>query len=186
MLKLVIKKTTKVEMTRALLKGVSRVSSIVLYGMVAVSTLSLTADPTAMAQTEGSSKLSVTTLEVPSADEGVNLNFAFYNGKDVQYFSAGVGIEERKALYPPYPLKLIFVQGKRAYLAEVTVSIVKSDGTTLVDIPSEHVMGPWLFVNLPSGAYTINATDTKGRAITKQIRIGGEKTRVVHFRWPAR
>ena len=124
-------------------------------------------------------------LELPSADENTKLKFTLYEGNDVQYFSAGVGIEERQAVYPPYPLKLIFVQGARAYLAEVNISIAKADGTTVVEIPSDHVMGPWLFVNLPSGTYTITATDSLQRAIEKQVSVEGTETKVIHFRWPA-
>ena len=124
-------------------------------------------------------------LELPSGTDGDKLKFTLYEGNDVQYFSAGVGIEERQAVYPAYPLKLIFVQGVRAYLAEVNISIAKADGTTLVEIPSDHVMGPWLFVNLPSGTYTITATDSLQRAIEKQVKVEGTETKVIHFRWPA-
>ena len=124
-------------------------------------------------------------LELPSGDENSKLKFTLYEGNGVQYFSAGVGIEERQAVYPPYPLKLIFVQGARAYLAEVNISIAKADGTTLVEIPSDHVMGPWLFVNLPSGTYTITATDSLQRIIEKQVSVEGTETKVIHFRWPA-
>ena len=124
-------------------------------------------------------------LEIPSGTDGGTLKFTLYKGNDVQYFSAGVGIEERQAAYPAYPLKLIFVQGARAFLAEVNISIAKADGTALVEIPSDHVMGPWLFVNLPSGTYTITATDSLQRTIEKQVKVEGTGTKVIHFRWPA-
>jgi len=158
---------------------------LVLSGILVRCNLILTGQQTARAQGETSSTVTSSILEVPSAEEGVNLKFTLYNGQYFQYFSAGVGIEERKAVYPGYPLKLIFVQGARAFLAEVTISIVKSDGTTLVEIPSEHVMGPWLYVNMPAGTYTVTATDSRQRVVKKQVRLGDERTKVVHFRWPA-
>ena len=158
---------------------------LVIVGTLAVFNLVFPGQQAARAQDESSSTVTSSILEVPSSEEGVNLKFTLYNGQYFQYFSAGVGIEERKAVYPGYPLKLIFVQGARAYLAEVNISILKADGTTLVEIPSAHVMGPWLFVNIPSGTYTITATDSRGRAIKKQVKLGEERTKVVHFRWPA-
>ena len=124
-------------------------------------------------------------LEIPSGTDGDTLKFTLYEGNNVQYFSAGVGIEERQAAYPAYPLKLIFVQGARAFLAEVSISIADADGKAVVEIPSDHVMGPWLFVNLPSGTYTITATDSLQRPIEKQVKVGGTGTKVIHFRWPA-
>ncbi len=139
----------------------------------------------ALAEVESSSAVTSSILEIPSPDKEVKLTFTLYKVNNVQYFSAGVGVEERNASYPPYPLKLIFVQGGRAFLAEVAISIAKSDGTSLADIPSEHVMGPWLFVELPTGTYTITATDSQQRIIKKEVRVGEGGTRVVHFRWPA-
>lgn len=160
-------------------------SCLVFGGILFLCSLALTIQPHTSAHAESSSDARGSILEVPSSTEGAKLKFTLYEAKDVQYFSAGVGIEERHAVFPSYPLKLIFVKGTRAYLANVTISIAKSDGTTLVDIPSEHVMGPWLFVNLPPGAYTITATDSNQRAIQRHVNIEGTKTRVVHFRWPA-
>ena len=40
-----------------------------------------------------------------------------YRAGEVQYFSAGVGVEERSAAYPPFPLKLIFTAGGKPYVA---------------------------------------------------------------------
>ena len=73
----------------------------------------------------------------------------------VRYFSAGVGLAEREATYPSFPLKIMFVAGQKAYLSRVAVTISDRHGTALVQIPAEHVTGPWLFVDLPAGTYTI-------------------------------
>ena len=68
----------------------------------------------ALAEVESSSAVTSSILEIPSPDKEVKLTFTLYKVNNVQYFSAGVGVEERNASYPPYPLKLIFVQGGRA------------------------------------------------------------------------
>ncbi|HZC67841.1 MAG TPA: hypothetical protein VE201_04405, partial [Nitrospirales bacterium] len=41
----------------------------------------------------------------------------------IRYFSAGIGLEERSAQYPSFPLKLVFVAGRKAYLSQVSVTI---------------------------------------------------------------
>jgi hypothetical protein len=94
-------------------------------------------------------------LEIPL--EGGNipqtLNFPLYEQNNIQYFSAGLGKEERSLSYPPYPLKLIFVKGERAFLASVAIEVLHHDGTNLISISGEEVQGPWLFLNLPAGKY---------------------------------
>ena len=38
-----------------------------------------------------------------------------YRAEGVRYFSAGVGIEERSAEYPPFSLKLVFTAGGKPF-----------------------------------------------------------------------
>lgn len=186
MLRLEATESIKAEVMKSCSRGLHQVPSWVLFGIVAICNFVLIAGQPVKAQDGSPPIVTTSILEVPSSDKEFKLQFTLYSGKNVQYFSAGVGIEERQAIYPGYPLKLIFVQGARAYLAEVKITIARADGTTLVDIPSEHVMGPWLFINLPSGTYTISATDSHQRVITKKVHVGGERIKVVHFRWAAR
>ena len=175
----------KEQTTRFIRLGRLRTSCLVFGGVLFLCSVALTTQAVTSAHAESSSDVPWSILEVPSSTDEITLKFTLYEAKDVQYFSAGVGIEERRAVYPQYPLKLILVQGIRAFLAEVNISITKSDGTPLVKIPSEHVMGPWVFINLPSGSYTISATDSNQRTIERKVRVEGTQTRVVHFRWPA-
>jgi len=125
-------------------------------------------------------------LEIPLPTGGIpkTLTFPLYEQESIQYFSAGLGKEERSLTYPPFPLKLIFVQGKRAFLARVSVKIAKEDGTQLLSIPGEEVEGPWLFINIPTGTYVVSGTDSDGTTINKTITVQTTKTTVVHFRWP--
>lgn len=133
---------------------------------------------------EGSEPLSKF-LEIPLKGERIpdKLRFPLHEQNAVQYFSAGLGKEERSLSYPPYSLKLIFVKGERAFLAGVAVEVINSEQTTLVSIPGEEVQGPWLFLNLAPGKYVVKATDSSGTTIEKSITLSGEKTTPVHFRW---
>lgn len=103
---------------------------------------------------------------------------------NVRYFSAGVGLEERQATYPAFPLKLIFVAGPRAYLSKVDVTITNDSGTVRVDIPSDHVNGPWVFVDLPAGTYHIEGVSRGDRVEQKRVRVSEGQTRTVYLRWP--
>ena len=42
---------------------------------------------------------------------------------NLRYFSAGVGLEERQAEYPPFSLKLVFTAGGKPYVTGVDVAI---------------------------------------------------------------
>ncbi len=136
------------------------------------------------ATSEGSASLSKF-LEIPLEGKGIpdKLRFPLHEQNAVQYFSAGLGKEERSLSYPAYSLKLIFVKGERAFLAGVAVEVINSEQTTLVSIPGEEVQGPWLFLNLAPGKYVVKATDSTGITIEKNITLSGEKTTPVHFRW---
>ena len=125
-------------------------------------------------------------LEIPLKGGNIpkKLSFPLYEQNNIQYFSAGLGKEERSLSYPPYPLKLIFVKGARAFLANVAIEVLHDDRTNLISIPGEEVEGPWLFLNLPGGKYVIKATDSNGSTIEKAITLSGNKMITVYFRWP--
>ncbi len=125
------------------------------------------------------------TLEVPYSGKIPKgpLKFPLYKGEGFQYFSAGVGLEERQLTYPPYPLKLILVEGGGAFLSNVAFSIRQLDGTLTFDIPASHVEGPWVFVNLPTGTYLITAENSRQKKIEKQVSVTEEQTKVLHLRW---
>ena len=125
-------------------------------------------------------------LEIPLPAENIpkTLTFPLYEQGSNQYFSAGLGKEERSLIYPPFPLKLIFVQGERAFLAGVSIQVANEDGTQILKIPGEEVEGPWLFIKIPSGTYVVSGTDSSGTTIKKTISVQTEKSTVVHFRFP--
>lgn len=123
-------------------------------------------------------------LPLPPGSIPKTLRFPLYEQESIQYFSAGLGKEERSLNYPPFPLKLIFVQGERAYLAGVSILLVNKDKTQRIEIPAEEVEGPWLFLDVPTGSYVISGTNSNGTTIEKTITIQPDKSTVVHFRFP--
>jgi hypothetical protein len=58
-----------------------------------------------------------------------------YRAGSVRYFSAGIGIEERSAEYPPFSLKLVFTAGGKPFLAGVAVTIQPAKGGPPIGIP---------------------------------------------------
>ncbi len=123
-------------------------------------------------------------IPVPKSTVPKTLTFPLYSKGSIEYFSAGLGKLERSLSYPSFPLKLIFVQGDRAYLARVTVNIMKEDGTPLLMIPGGDVEGPWLFIKIPPGRYMVRGTDSTGTTIKKTIAVASDGQTVIYFRFP--
>ena len=106
-----------------------------------------------------------------------------YRTGTVIYFSAGVGLEERSAKYPSFPLKLIFVAGPRAYLSQVSVTITDTQGKVRLEVPREQVTGPWLFVDLPPGTYDITAEGPGKAQVKERVTISAKEDKTVYMRW---
>jgi hypothetical protein len=107
-----------------------------------------------------------------------------YRSDGVRYFSAGVGIEERSAEYPPFSLKLVFTAGGKPFLAGVSVTIQSAKGGSPINVPRDHVNGPWLFVDLPSGTYHLTAIHADRTQGLKGVKLEAGKMKTVHLRWP--
>lgn len=102
---------------------------------------------------------------------------------DVRYFSAGIGLEERSAQYPPFALKLIFTAGGKPFLSGVSVTIQPAKGGAAITIPQEQVEGPWLFVDLAPGVYDVTAIHHDSKQVTKGVKVEGGKQKTVYLRW---
>lgn len=106
-----------------------------------------------------------------------------YRAGDVRYFSAGIGLEERSAQYPPFTLKLIFTAGGKPFLSGVSVTIQPANGGAAITIPREQVEGPWLFVDLAPGVYDVIAIHHDSKQLLKGIKVEGGKQKTVYLRW---
>lgn len=135
-----------------------------------------------------------TTVRLLESGDGIELEYRsvsgsykdvipLYRAGNVRYFSAGVGIEEREADYPPFALKLVFTAGGKPYLTGVAVTIQDARSSNTVIIPQEQITGPWLFVDLPPGLYHITGM-LNGRAMSlKGVKVVGGKTKTLLLSW---
>src|SRR3989442_13717150 len=135
------------------------------------------------------------TARITPAGDGIELEYVGEDGKSVKeliplhkkgsarYFSTGIGMEERTAQYPRFPLKLVFVAGAKAYVTQVAVTIKDTKGEMRLLIPDDQVKGPWLFVDLPASTYDITAVRRERAEVTQRVEIVPGRTTVAYFRW---
>jgi hypothetical protein len=123
-------------------------------------------------------------FEYPDAGQTVKEYLPLHQIGDIRYFTAGVGLLERQAQYPPFSLKLVFTAGGKPYLTGVDVAIRAVNGETAITIPKEQVEGPWLFVDLPTGMYDITATYGTQQRSLKGMKIMAGKQITLYLRWP--
>ena len=110
---------------------------------------------------------------------------AFYkegNTHGVKYMTGGVGLDERaameKAANGNFNLQLVFAETTGPYLADIKVDIQGQDGKKLVDMATH---GPWFFVELPNGQYTVTVTHD-GKSEVQHLVVGKNFQRVI-FDW---
>jgi len=89
-------------------------------------------------------------------------------------------IDALKGQENKFRLKLVFTLTEGNYLAGVNVVVRDARGTTVMQ---QTDTGPVLLVNLPSGAFTVEAT-SEGRKQTRKVQVG-ERLRTEYMRWPA-
>jgi hypothetical protein len=100
-------------------------------------------------------------------------------GKTAQgfpYMSGGVGSSERAVMEEKgkaYNLKLAFAERRGSYLADVLLVIENAKGAELLSATAE---GPWFFVQLPSGSYTIKAIYKGDTKQIKNLQIAKDKS----------
>jgi hypothetical protein len=102
---------------------------------------------------------------------------------EAQVLMGGVGLEERARLAEQgrgHNLKLVFTLSPGNFVGDVAFEILRAK-TTVVQ---ETSPGPWVFVKVPAGSYTVRAT-FEGRAQTRQVNVPGTGQTQVSFQWPA-
>jgi hypothetical protein len=102
--------------------------------------------------------------------------------KGVPYLSGGVGLDERDALRArarDYNLTLSFAEKTGNYLSDVEVVIKDAQGNTALETVSE---GPWFFVKLPAGSYTVIAT-TMGKTHQQLAKVSATRQTQLYFYW---
>jgi hypothetical protein len=102
------------------------------------------------------------------------------------YISGGFGTDERELMLQwsnGYNLKLSFAERSGAYLADVDLTIKDEKGNEVI---ASRLHGPWFYIQLPSGRYSVEATF---KGVTKQIKNlrlppGERASRVLHWELP--
>lgn len=128
------------------------------------------------------------------AGDGIELEFPVDAGSQkeviplfqsgtIRYFSAGIGQVEREATYPPFALKLVFTAGGKPFVTGAGVTIRNAKGAEVLTIPRERLTGPWLFIDLPEGAYDVAASLGGVTQTVKGIKIRRGHVTTHHVRW---
>lgn len=104
-----------------------------------------------------------------------------YHG--VPFISGGVAedLEAMKKVAKTYPLRMVFSE-EGAYIAEVIVGIYDSVGTLVF---YNQKSGPYLYVNLPDGEYSVVAI-ADGVKRSQKVSLDSTKSKKVFFSWPAK
>ena len=102
---------------------------------------------------------------------------------EAQVLSGGVGEGARKQLSEKareYNLKLVFTLSTGNFLSDVAFEI-HGGGNRVVSARSQ---GPWAFVKLPPGSYSVTATH-EGFTQTRKVNVPRKGQRSLPFSWPA-
>lgn len=94
------------------------------------------------------------------------------------YLAGGISVDEKKAMEraaAPYNLRLFFARRSGVFASPVKLLIAPNDGSRVEPIT---VRAPSVFIQLPSGSYTILARFTREIVIVRDIHLheGGKKT----------
>lgn len=106
--------------------------------------------------------------------------------RGIAFMSGGVSQTEREVLKERgkrYSLKLIFSSKRGEYLSNVIVKVYDQNKQTILITVSN---GPWLFIDLPTGIYEIEASLRADQKKISQIKVEEGKQKVIHLRWPLR
>jgi hypothetical protein len=100
--------------------------------------------------------------------------------ESIRYYSAGVGVDERRTLPQRFPLKLVFRTDAGHLLCDADVTIA-AGGKTVFHGRAQH--GPWLIVDLPPGSYDVTAVQDGATRAAKGVKIAKGKQRTVVLTW---
>ena len=101
----------------------------------------------------------------------------------VEVLSGGTGLGAREKLAEQargYNLKLVFTLSTGNFLTDIPFQVLRG-GTVIVD---EVAQGPWAFVKLPAGSYTVKAT-YGGLTQTRKVTVADKGQKPLPFSWPA-
>lgn len=101
---------------------------------------------------------------------------------DMPYRSGGIGVTSQQAMEAArndYSLSLVFARADGAFLTDVALEIVDTQGRTVLERTEPH---PMVLVDLPPGRYTVMA-DVQGRAQRHEVQVPAAGNRHVVLNW---
>jgi hypothetical protein len=97
--------------------------------------------------------------------------------------TGGIGIAEREAMEShgrDYNLKLSFSEKSGVYLTDIGVVVENQNGEEVLNITTN---GPWLYLQLPRGSYTVKSTYNGESQRIENLRVtGGDRVQRI-VRW---
>jgi hypothetical protein len=124
-----------------------------------------------------------------SASSGLPPAIVITEGKTPQgfpYLSGGVSTDEREAMEKQrkaYNVKLSFAEKRGPYLSDVKLVIEGAKGTEII---STVTTGPWFYIQLPSGSYTVKATFNDKTREIKPLEVPKDRTVQQTLTWDLR
>lgn len=101
----------------------------------------------------------------------------------ISFLSGGVGIHERKTLNEigrNYSLKIIFSNKKGEFLSNIMVRVLDQHDKVILTTVSN---GPWLFIDLPSGSYQIEASFKEDHKRLSKVNVEKGTQKVIFLQW---
>lgn len=111
-----------------------------------------------------------------------------FEGKTAQgypYMSGGIGSGEREAMEERakgYNVKLVFAARDGSFISAVSIEIVTVKGAEVVSLTTD---GPWFYIQLPQGSYSVKAGFKGETKEIKVLRVAREKRVQQSLIWDA-
>jgi hypothetical protein len=89
----------------------------------------------------------------------------------ISYISGGIGDEEKEQLIiqeAQFNLRLLLTSTDGAFYSNVRMELKDASGKVLVSIGDA---GPYVYLTVPTGAYTVDVTSAKGSAKSTSIKV---------------
>ena len=104
-------------------------------------------------------------------------------GSAPQVLTGGVGEGARNQLAEQardYGLKLVFTLSTGNFISDVAFEVLSTGKVVVSDV----ARGPWAFVKVPPGNYSVRAT-YEGLTQTRKVTVPNKGQRLLPFSWPA-
>jgi hypothetical protein len=99
------------------------------------------------------------------------------------YMFGGVSSNEREAMEArakDYNLRLVFAAKSGAYLSGVMLVLTTANGAEIISVATN---GPWFYIQLPPGSYSVQARFGEQTKQVKNLRVIKDRSMQQNFTW---